>query len=759
MRKGNIELRTTSSADEDHFDRIADTFEAELKAGRRPDLSQILDQVSAELREPLLHELILVSLEYSGTSPYRESCSEGSNPPQPQVPRTKTDQTTAHGAHLSQTAQSSEVSDGKLDLPVPKDAITGYELLNELGRGGMGIVYRARQVSVDRLVALKIIQGSRFENTDGTRRALLLERFRTEAKAASRLDHENIATVYDIGQFGDHPYYAMRLIEGTSLGKLVQAGPLSAERAARYLAPIARTIGKLHLAGVVHRDLKPSNILIEEATDTPVITDFGLAKLIDAEQNVTLSDEGFGSPPYMAPEQLMHATSVTGAADIYSLGATLYHLLTGRPPFQAATVAEIARQIMFCDPVPIRQLDSSIGRDLATICLKCLEKDEHRRYTTAIDLADDLQRFLDHRPIVARPIGTFGRLWRWCRRNPSWAVLLVSFLILLAATAVISTTLYIREQVATATASRALVDRRLSLSSELFDKSLFDASRNPYESLPWLVECLKLDVGTPRESVTRQRIQSVFSHGPDLVRVYCHDGPIVCASFNRSGSRVLTGSTDGIARIWSTVTGQCLRAFSHKAPIRQAVFSHSGDFLATATDDGTVQIWNVESGQKLGQALGHPGFVRFASFSADDQFLATGSSDELIRVWNTRDGSLHVTIVAGDTGSQISCFAMSPAAPIGVSSCGNSKALVWNLSTGELMPLELKHPAIVTCARFSPDAAAMITADAEGNARIWDAKTGELQHEFTHSSGVKHVCFTVDSRHVVTATEDRKSVV
>jgi len=752
MWKRNLDSHVSRLPDVDQFDRIADLFEADLKAGRRPDLDHLLDQVDAGSRARLLLELVLVSLEYTGTAPYRETdctASEGERSLNP----SHSEQSTAHGAYSSQTAQPPGVADGKA-TPVPSDAIAGYELLNELGRGGMGIVYRARQLSVDRLVALKVIQSSRLGSTDETRRSLLLERFRTEAKAASRLDHENIATVYEIGEFGDCPYYAMRLIEGTSLGKLVQAGPLSPDRAARYLAPIARTIGKLHASGVVHRDLKPSNILIEEATDIPVLTDFGLAKLIDAEHNVTLSDEGFGSPPYMAPEQLMHATSVTGAADIYSLGATLYHLLTGRPPFQAATVAEIARQILFCEPVPVRQLDSSIGRDLETICLKCLEKDEDRRYKTATDLADDLQRFLDRRPVVARPTGTFGRLWRWCRRNPSWTVLVVCFLVVLSANAVTSTIMYIQQQVASSMASRALVDRQFILSNELFKKSLFNESQNPYESLPWLVECLKLDVGTPRESVTRQRIQSVLLHGAELARVYCHAGPVVCATFEFSGSRVVTGSTDGTANVWSTLTGKCVRTLSHSAPIRHAVASHGGHLVATAADDGTVQVWNIESGQMLGQPLRHPGFVRFASFSADDLYLITASSDELIRVWNTADGSSHVVLAAGDPGSRVSCFAISPTAPVGLFSCGNSSVRTWNLSTGERMPLELKHPGLVTCAQFSPDAAAIVTGDAEGKARIWEVDTGELRRELIHSSGLNHVCFTVDSQRIVTTTDD-----
>ena len=187
-----------------------------------------------------------------------------------------------------------------------------------------------------------------------------------------------------------------------------------------------RTVAKLHAKGIIHRDLKPSNILVDRAIGTPVLTDFGLAKLMDAPMGITLSDEGLGCPPYMAPEQVLHAARVTAAADIYSLGATFYHLLTGRPPFQSESLPDIARQIVFCDPPPPRQLNRSIDLDAETICLKCLEKDEQRRYASADELADDLQRLIERRPIRARPIGRLGRLRKWSQRNPAWVVLAVA---------------------------------------------------------------------------------------------------------------------------------------------------------------------------------------------------------------------------------------------------------------------------------------------------------------------------------------------
>ena len=717
------------------------------------NLGRILTRVPTELREALLVELVLVGLEYAHTSPRPKIGSDTTNA-DGCSPQTAPTGRPANGAQPSPVTPPTD-DPGTQAIPhSPPRILGGYELLDELGRGGMGVVYRARQINVDRMVALKIIKDSRFECTNDARCAVLLERFRTETKAASRLDGENIATVYDVGQFEDAPYFAMRLVEGVSLGALVQAGPLPADRATRYLVPIARTIAKLHRTGVVHRDLKPSNILIETVTDKPILTDFGLAKLTDDEQNVTLSDEGFGSPPYMAPEQVLHATSVTGAADIYSLGATLYHLLTGRPPFQAGTLPEIARQIVFCEVVPPRQLNASIPRDLETICLKCLEKDEPRRYATADGLADDLQRFLDHRPIVARRIGKIGRAWKWSRRNPSWAILAIILFVLLNVSTVAYTVLTYREGIAAELADKSGEEMRRIRSDELFDRSQFAGGENSQHALPWLIAGLKLDADTPRERTTRQRIRSVLDHGAALTQLYCHDGPVMCAQFGPDGDRLLTGCADRSARIWSVATGACRQSFAHDAPVRHAEFNHRGNLAATAADDGTVQLWTLETGQKHGPALAHPGHLRFARFSPDDEFLVTASSDEHVRVWRTSDASLHTVIDVGDSEPPVLSVALSPDGIHGASAAGNSCARLWNLRTGAFSPVELRPSGEITSLRFSPDGTLIATGSGDGVAKVWETATGHLVREYPHSSAVKHVDWVADPVGVITATDD-----
>lgn len=307
--------------------------------------------------------------------------------------------------------------------PARWPTIPGYELLEELGRGGMGIVYRARQLTADRIVALKIVRGDVLDTLPSGTRANTLERFRHEARLAASLEHENLVTVYEVGEANGLQYYAMRYVRGQSLAELLQSGPLENRRAATYLEPVARAVQVAHDNGILHRDIKPHNILIDRRTNRPLIADFGLAKFTQGDDRLTRAGDVMGTPAYMAPEQATDATHVTASADVYSLGATLYDAITARPPFQAAGVAETIRQLLQNEPLPPRQLNPAIDRDLETICLKCLQKEVSRRYATAGELADDLRRYLNGEPIRARPIGPAGRAWRWCRRNPVLASL------------------------------------------------------------------------------------------------------------------------------------------------------------------------------------------------------------------------------------------------------------------------------------------------------------------------------------------------
>lgn len=315
----------------------------------------------------------------------------------------------------SGTQPTSPIKPGKrFDIP---RLIGDYELLEELGRGGMGIVYRARQRSVNRLVALKVIRPDRLSSMTPTTRRKIIERFRTEAEAAARINHDNLVTVYEVGCEADCHYFSMRYVEGCSLSDKTRKNPADNRQAAEWLEPVCRAVDAVHRNGILHRDLKPQNILLENGTERTLLADFGLAKLADDDAGMTQTGDAVGTPSYMSPEQFEDASSVGVGTDIYGLGATLYCLLSGRPPFQASSAMLTMKQVISTEPVPLRQLNPAIDRDLETICMKCLDKSPSRRYDSAAALADELQRYLEGRPILARPVSLPEKTLRWCRRN------------------------------------------------------------------------------------------------------------------------------------------------------------------------------------------------------------------------------------------------------------------------------------------------------------------------------------------------------
>jgi len=295
-----------------------------------------------------------------------------------------------------------------------------YELLEEIGRGGQGVVYRARQKSLNRTVALKIIGLG-----PGTTKAHL-KRFRLEAEAAARLDHPFVVPIHEIGQRNGCCYFSMGLVEGGRLDQIVKRQPMLHRQTAEVIAKLARTIHYAHEHGIVHRDVKPGNILLDAKGD-PHLTDFGVARLLETETDVTRTIEVLGTPSYMAPEQAQpNEGHVTSAADVYGLGAVLYHLLTGQPPFAGGTSYETVRLLLETEPKQPRLLNPKVDRDLSTICLKCLEKDRKQRYSSALALAEDLERWLRHEPITAQHTGVLIRANKWIRRKPTIAALITS---------------------------------------------------------------------------------------------------------------------------------------------------------------------------------------------------------------------------------------------------------------------------------------------------------------------------------------------
>ncbi|HKI16522.1 MAG TPA: serine/threonine-protein kinase, partial [Isosphaeraceae bacterium] len=400
--------------------------------------------------------------------------------------------------------------------------VPGYDILEELGRGGMGVVYKARHRRLQRLVALKMVLAGAHVGQVG------LARFRAEAEAVAKLLHSNIVQIYETGEHEGRPYFSLEFVEGGSLDKRIGASPTSPRAAAQFVETLARTMEVAHQRGIVHRDLKPANILLAKLgsqssvirnrefdssslpadhwsrTTTPKIADFGLAKRVDDDSSQTQSGAILGTPSYMAPEQAGGRNREIGpAVDIYSLGAILYELLVGRPPFKAGNPIDTVRQVIEQEPVPPRQLEPRVPHDLETICLKCLEKDPARRFASAAEMADDLRRFVDGHPILARPTPAWERAWKWAKRRPAIVALLG-----VSAMAVLGMVLFIvwhnvslRGRLAVALAEErrarqreqnAVQEQRLSL-VEQEGRKLFDSARVDVAASDWSSARLNLE--------------------------------------------------------------------------------------------------------------------------------------------------------------------------------------------------------------------------------------------------------------------------
>src|SRR5438445_10925538 len=302
-----------------------------------------------------------------------------------------------------------------------------YELLEEVGRGGQGVVFRARQKSLNRTVALKVISLGQWASTAH------LKRFRREAEAAASLDRPSIVPIYEVGEREGACYFSMKFVEGGQLDEVARREPMPIRRAVELITKVARTVHYAHEHGILHRDIKPGNILLDTKGE-PQLTDFGLARLVEAESTITRTREALGTPSYMAPEQAAgEYTKLSNATDVYGLGAVLYQLLTDHPPFAGGTTYETIKLLLDTEPRQPRLLNPKIDRDLSTICLKCLEKDPQRRYPSALALAEDLERWLKHEPIQARRSGIFSRGKKWVRRNPTSALLAASLIALATA--------------------------------------------------------------------------------------------------------------------------------------------------------------------------------------------------------------------------------------------------------------------------------------------------------------------------------------
>ena len=424
------------------LDAVCDSFEQAWRSGADPDIGSFMaSQVEDDLRQIVLPHLIAVDAEYrrtrDGAAPSLDEYAALLNVAAGELERlsegvtwmTSAVRTPGLGENPVAARNGHDGVRAKLEDRIKKPEIDGYEILSELGRGGMGVVYKARQTRAGRFVALKMIHAPHLAGEEQVRR------FRAEAAAAGRLNHHGIVPVYDVGECNGLHYFSMGFVDGPNLEAKAREQILSCREAAIICRDLAEALEYAHQNGVIHRDVKPHNVLIG-ADGKARLTDFGLAKLIDENQDLTGTGQVMGTAAYMAPEQARGSRSfVEPTIDVYSLGATLYRCVTGRPPFQASTTIEVLRQLNEDEPVSPRRLNQEVDAEIETLCLKCLEKEPSRRFPTAGELAAELSRYVNNEPIHSRRIGVLNRAWRWCRRKPAIAGALVLGLMLLFAIA------------------------------------------------------------------------------------------------------------------------------------------------------------------------------------------------------------------------------------------------------------------------------------------------------------------------------------
>jgi eukaryotic-like serine/threonine-protein kinase len=672
-----------------------------------------------------------------------------------------------------------------------------YRLLGELGRGGAGVVYRALDPGLGRDVALKVLLAGEWASR------AFVERFRTEATAAAALTHPNIVPVHGFGEIEGRHYLVMRLVPGGTLAEaLGQPGLVfTPERAAQLVGKLARAVHHAHQRGILHRDLKPANVLLDEVGE-PLLVDFGLAKLVAREGPITQTRAVLGTPAYMSPEQAAGRTEeVTTAADVYGLGAILYELLTGQPPFAGGTTAETVRRVLEEPPRRPTLLRSGLPRDLEVIALKCLEKEPWRRYGSAEALADELERWLRHEPILGRPTPAWERVLRWTRRRP-WTA--ASAALLMAAWVTVGLVIAwsngrlraAQEQIAAQAEERRLEVVRLNVVAG------DDAwrARDHGLALGHYVTAMTLDgTGGAKATGHRERIQVVMSQMPGLELLSSHGTALRDVAIDEAGVHLATAGADGAVRVWSGVASAQPRVLSHPASVDRVVFNSKGDRLLSVGRDHRVRLWSTGTGEMVSEmrvARAQPTpletdlrVVRFSPegrsfvFSATNglamhgsqeggrRWLISGgrrvndacfSSDGGRLVWADEDGTLGMAEAA--TGRVL--WRTRPGFAIRrVWMSRDGRHVAWandgfefcigDAADGRPYFRPVSHRRLVLDGDFSPDGDRFATASYDNTARVWDVATGRPVMPFLkHDGAVRGVSFTADGHEVMTWSDD-----
>jgi WD40 repeat protein len=639
---------------------------------------------------------------------------------------------------FAQARQGTELaSEAGSDLP---RQFGEYELIAEVARGGMGIVYKARQASLDRIVALKMLLFGPLASPE------FVKRFRAEASAVAALSHPNIVGIHEVGVIQGQHYFAMDYVEGETLSEILVNGPLPPRRAANCMSIIAGAIQYAHDRGILHRDLKPSNVLID-SNGQPRVTDFGLARRLDGDSELTLTGQVLGSPNYMPPEQAGgRRGKLDRRSDVYSLGAMLYHLLTGRPPFVGEAVTETLQQVVHSEPVSPHLLNPGVPRDLETVCLKCLEKQPEKRYATAQELADELGRFLRAEPIVARPVSVPEKIWRWCQRKPAFASALFLITVLVLILVIGSPIAVVRINRAREESDDLLKQNEHSLyiakmnlarqawednNANRLNRLLEETRDSPHRAFEWYYwqRQLHLDFRTFR------------GHQKDVITV----------AFSADGRRVFSGSYDGAAKIWDLESGRAFFSLPPETSEKAVVaFSPDGARILRGNGTKTAAIWDGTTGRKLFNLEGHQAAVTCAVVSNDGRLIATGSADNTAIVWNAASG-LRVATLKGHRGElQTAAFSLDGASV--ATGAGDRTVRIWALESGkELFALQAHRDQVWSVA-FSPDRQRIASGSKDGTAIIWDLATRRPLQVLEPSQGVQSVAFSPDGKKIVTTT-------
>jgi len=669
-----------------------------------------------------------------------------------------------------------------------------YEILEEIARGGMGVVYRARQVSLQRVVALKMILTGQLASDAE------VQRFHSEARSAGNLDHPNIVPIYEVGVHEGQHYFTMKLVEGGSLGQWIADCRLKIadfnwnqqKDVAHLIETVARAIHFGHQRGILHRDLKPANILLQIddgksailnlRSAIPLVTDFGLAKRIEGGSDLTASGAILGTPSYMAPEQAAGQKALSTAVDVYSLGAVLYELLTGRPPFRAETPLKTLIEVREREPKPPRALSAQIDRDLETICLKCLEKDAARRYGSAEALADDLHRWLHGVPIEARPSTAWERMSKWIRRRPAAAALVgvttMATAALLAGGLVFNAELQVAlgdvktkqteldganrqvqdKQEAAQKANEAAKqyqDKARELAALAADRALraegtllsaHSAAVRPAN--PGLALLLAVEGGKRAPGFLANRsLLAALDECAEERTLVGHQGEVFSAVFSPDGGRVLTCSGDNTARIWDAATGKELQVLKGPKAVKPA-FHKAAMVIAQFSPDGRRVLTIAAT------AYRHDGRNQSLGYDPPTACLWDAVSGERVHQWQLARALNKWGMP--DTNPSTSPFTVgfapdSSRVAITYGFFPECSVWVYDTGSGKQVAVLKGHSQPVVSATFSPDGKQIVTASLDETARIWDAADGKLLRTLKgHTSAVVSAIFSPDGKRVLT---------